>query len=186
MNQADSAYLSGRLGETGHRKTEDLEEAQVIIFNTCSVRQHAEERLFQNLKALRPLKEKKPERLFVFENAMAINRVDSSGYFNQLKGTTINALFTDGKISSMRAKGNAGNVYYATDEEKRFIGVNKSSADVIDVFFEDSKPQRVVFLRNLEGMSYPMRQVNHDELKLRNFKWLADKRPKTKFDILSN
>lgn len=132
------------------------------------------------------LKEKKPERLFVFENAMAINRVDSSGYFNQLKGTTINALFTDGKISSMRAKGNAGNVYYATDEEKRFIGVNKSSADVIDVFFEDSKPQRVVFLRNLEGMSYPMRQVNHDELKLRNFKWLADKRPKTKFDILSN
>lgn len=132
------------------------------------------------------LKEKKPERLFVFENAMAINRVDSSIYFNQLKGTTINALFTDGKISSMRAKGNAANVYYATDEEKRFIGVNKSSSDVIDVFFDDSKPQRVVFLRNLEGMSYPMRQVNHDELKLRNFKWFAEKRPKTKFDILSN
>lgn len=132
------------------------------------------------------LKEKKPERLFVFENAMAINRVDSSVYFNQLKGTSINALFTDGKISSMRAKGNAANVYYATDEEKRFIGVNKSSSDVIDVFFEDSKPQRVVFLRNLEGKSYPMRQVDHEEIKLRNFKWLNDKRPKTKFDILSN
>lgn len=132
------------------------------------------------------LKEKKPERLFVFENAMAINRVDSSIYFNQLKGTSINALFTDGKISSMRAKGNAANVYYATDEEKRFIGVNKSSSDVIDVFFDDSKPQKVVFLRNLEGKSYPMRQVDHDEIKLRNFKWLNDKRPKTKFDILSN
>lgn len=132
------------------------------------------------------LKEKKPERLFVFENAMAINRVDSSVYFNQLKGTSINALFTDGKISSMRAKGNAANVYYATDEEKRFIGVNKSSSDVIDVFFEDSKPQKVVFLRNLEGKSYPMRQVDHDEIKLRNFKWLNDQRPKTKFDILSN
>ncbi len=61
MNQADSAYLSGRLIEAGHRKTEDPEEAQVIIFNTCSVRQHAEERLFQNLKALQPLKKKKPE-----------------------------------------------------------------------------------------------------------------------------
>ncbi|MDD2793653.1 MAG: OstA-like protein [Sediminibacterium sp.] len=132
------------------------------------------------------LKEKKPERLFVFENAMAINRVNSSVYFNQLKGTSINALFTDGKISSMRAKGNAANVYYATDEEKRFIGVNKSSSDIIDVFFDDSKPQRVVFLRNLEGKSYPMRQVDHEELKLRNFKWLNDKRPKTKFDILSN
>ena len=60
MNQADSAYLSGRLIEAGHRKTEDLEEAQVIIFNTCSVRQHAEERLFQNLRALQPLKKKNP------------------------------------------------------------------------------------------------------------------------------
>lgn len=61
MNQADSAYLTGRLIESGYHKTEDPEEAQVIIFNTCSVRQHAEERLFQNLKALRTLKEKRPE-----------------------------------------------------------------------------------------------------------------------------
>ncbi|MFH1903220.1 MAG: tRNA (N6-isopentenyl adenosine(37)-C2)-methylthiotransferase MiaB [Candidatus Omnitrophota bacterium] len=61
MNQADSACLSGRLIEAGHQNTEDPEEAQVIIFNTCSVRQHAEERLFQNLNALRPLKKKRPE-----------------------------------------------------------------------------------------------------------------------------
>ena len=60
MNQADSAYLSGRLIEAGYRKIENAEEAQIIIFNTCGVRQHAEERLFQNLKALRPLKKKKP------------------------------------------------------------------------------------------------------------------------------
>ncbi len=61
MNQADSAYLSGRLIETGHQITGDLKEAQIIIFNTCSVRQHAEERLFQNLKTLQPLKKKNPE-----------------------------------------------------------------------------------------------------------------------------
>ncbi|MDP1801319.1 MAG: OstA-like protein [Bacteroidota bacterium] len=132
------------------------------------------------------IKAKKPERLFVFENAMAINRVDSSIYFNQLKGTTINAQFTDGKINLMRAKGNAANIYYATDEQKKFIGVNKSNSDIIDVFFEDSKPQRVVFLRNLEGTTFPMRQVNHEELKLRGFNWQNNKRPKTKFDILSN
>ncbi len=132
------------------------------------------------------IKNKKPERLYVFENGMAINRVDSSIYYNQIKGTSINALFTDGKINNMRAKGNAENVYYGIDEFKKFIGVNKSSADIIDVFFDDSKPQKVVFLRNLEGVSYPMKQVNHDEIKLKNFKWLNNKRPKTKFDILAN
>ena len=132
------------------------------------------------------LRKKKPERLYVFENALAINRVGSADYYNQLKGRTINALFTDGQITSMRAKGNAENIYYAQDDYKKFVGVNKSSADVIDIFFDDNKPKRVIFLRNLDGTTYPMRQVNHDELKLRGFKWIIDKRPKSKFDILSN
>lgn len=132
------------------------------------------------------IRNKKPERLYVFENAMAINRADSSNYFNQLKGTTINALFEDGTINSMRAKGNAANIYYATDDYKKFIGVNKSTAEIIDVLFDDGKPKRVIFLRNLEGTTYPMRQVNHDELKLKNFNWQSNRRPKSKFDILSN
>lgn len=130
------------------------------------------------------IKNKKPERLYVFENSMAINKVDSAEYYNQLRGTTINANFLDGKIHDMRAKGNAENVYYALDEEKNFIGVNKSSADIIDVFFEDSKPQKVVFLRNLEGTTYPMRGTNHEELKIRGFKWNENLRPKSKFDLL--
>ncbi|MGL4360834.1 MAG: OstA-like protein [Sediminibacterium sp.] len=132
------------------------------------------------------LKKKKPERLYVFENALAINRLDSADYYNQLKGRTINALFTDGQITSMRAKGNAENIYYAQDDYKKFVGVNKSSADVIDIFFDDNKPKKVIFLRNLDGTTYPMRQVNHNELRLRGFKWIIDKRPKSKFDILSN
>lgn len=131
------------------------------------------------------IQNKKPERLYVFENSMAINKVDSSNYFNQLRGTTLNALFVDGKISTMRAKGNAENVYYATDEDKSFIGVNKSTADIIDVFFEDSKPQKVVFLRNLEGTTFPMRSTNHDELKIRGFKWHDTIRPKSKYELLT-
>lgn len=130
------------------------------------------------------IKNKKPERLYVFENSIAINKVDSVDYYNQLRGTTINANFVDGKINDMRAKGNAENVYYAQDEEKNFIGVNKSSADVIDVFFEDSKPQKVVFLRNLEGTTYPMRSTNHEDLKIRGFKWLESLKPKSKYDLL--
>jgi lipopolysaccharide export system protein LptA len=132
------------------------------------------------------VKNKKPERMYVFENAMAISKVDSTQYFNQLKGTTLNALFEDGKIHFMRAKGNAENVYYGQDDQKKFIGVNKSTADVIDFLFGDGKPERVTFLRNLDGTTFPMRQVNHEELKLRNFRWLDELRPKSKFDILAN
>lgn len=132
------------------------------------------------------LKNTKPERLYVFENAMALSKVDSSIYFNQVKGNTINAYFdSTGQINFLRSKGSSENVYYGVDEEKNFIGVNKNSSDVIEIRFADGKPKRVLFVNNLEGTMYPMREVNHDDLKLRNFKWMNDRRPKNRYDILS-
>jgi lipopolysaccharide export system protein LptA len=129
---------------------------------------------------------RKPERLNVFENAMAISRVDSSQYFNQLKGNTMLALFTDGKISSLKVKGNSENIFYNQDDNKKFIHVNKASSSTFDVLFADSKPERITFTNNADGTLYPMRQVNHEEIRLRGFRWLEERRPKSKFDILAN
>jgi lipopolysaccharide export system protein LptA len=132
------------------------------------------------------LQNRKPERLYVFENAMAISK-ESKDYFNQVRGNNINALFKGGKINFIKTKGSpAENVYYAVDDNLKFVGVNKSSSDVINVYFTEGKPQKVVFVNNLEGTLYPMQQVNHEEIKVRKFQWLDDKRPKSKFDILSN
>jgi lipopolysaccharide export system protein LptA len=133
------------------------------------------------------LQNKKPERLLVFENAMALSKADSSSnFYNQMKGTLIRAEFLDGQINFMQAKGNAENVYYGLDENKHFTGVNKSEAEMIDIEFDDSKPKKIVWRNNLTGNAYPMRQVNHEDLKLRGFKWQDEKRPKSKYDILTN
>jgi len=133
------------------------------------------------------LKNSKPERLYVFENAMALSQVDSTIYFNQVKGNTINAYFdTSGQIQFLRSKGNSENVYYATDEQGNFIGVNKNSSDVVEIRFADGKAKRVLLINGVDGTMYPMRQVNHEELKLRNFRWLDDLRPKSRYDILSS
>lgn len=130
---------------------------------------------------------KKPKRMYVFENAMAISKVnDSTDYFNEVKGRTINGYFKEGNIDYLRAKGNAESIYYGTDDNNKFIGVNKASSDVIDMYFSEKKPQKVVFRNNLKGTSYPMRQVNHEEIKLRGFKWLEDLRPKTKYELFGN
>ena len=135
------------------------------------------------------LQNKKPERLYVFENAMSIQKL-TDRYFNQIKGNTINGYFINGKIDHLRAKGNAETVYYGVDETKKYLGVNKANCDVIDMYFEQktdgTKPQKIVLRNNLEGVAYPMRQVNHEELRLRKFKWLDLQRPKSKFDIFSN
>lgn len=133
------------------------------------------------------LKNSKPERLYVFENAMALSQVDSTIYFNQVKGNTINAYFdTTGQIQFLRSKGNSENVYYATDEGGHFIGVNKNSSDVVEIRFADGKAKRVLLINGVDGTMYPMRQVDHEDLKLRNFRWLDNLRPKSRYDILSS
>ena len=133
------------------------------------------------------LKNKKPERLYVFENAISISKVDSSIYFNQVKGNSINALFdSTGQVHFLTAKGSAENIYYAQDEQKGFVGVNKNSCDLIEINFTDGKPKRVKFINNLEGGLLPMRgKTNHEELKLKSFNWQDKIRPKSKFDILT-
>jgi lipopolysaccharide export system protein LptA len=132
------------------------------------------------------LKNKKPERLYIYENAMSISKVDSSIYFNQVRGNSINALFdTTGQVHFLTAKGSAENIYYAQDEQKGFVGVNKNSCDLIEISFNEGKPKRVKFINNLEGGLLPMRgKTNHEDLKLKNFNWQDKLRPKTKYDLL--
>lgn len=128
---------------------------------------------------------KKPQRFYVFENALAINKVEKDLY-NQVKGNTINGLFKNGEIDSFRARGSAEDIYYTADEEGGFIGVNRSTADVIDVTFQERKPYKIVFRNNLQGTLSPIRQVNNAELRVRGFKWYEEKRPKTKFELFGN
>lgn len=128
---------------------------------------------------------KKPSRLYVFENAMSLDKVGSI-YYNQVKGRTINGFFKDGNIDWLRAKGNSESIYYAQDEGGKFIGVNRATADIIDMYFLEKKPERVVFRSSLVGTTYPMRQVVHEEMRLRGFKWQEALRPKTKYDLFGN
>ena len=128
-------------------------------------------------------KNKKPERLYVFENALVISDVDSSAFFNQVRGRILNSYFDSGRINYIHTQGNAEAVYYTQDDNKKFVGVDKSSCDVIDTYFRDQKPYKVIRRSDLKGTFYPMRQVNHEELKLRGFDWQIDKRPKNKYEL---
>jgi tRNA-2-methylthio-N6-dimethylallyladenosine synthase len=60
MNARDSEFVMGILLERGFREARSFDDADVIIFNSCSVRQHAEDRLFSNIGDLWKLKKKKP------------------------------------------------------------------------------------------------------------------------------
>lgn len=59
LNENDSEKLSGMMEEMGYSKTDKLEDANLIVFNTCCVRENAEDRLFGKLGEVKRYKEAK-------------------------------------------------------------------------------------------------------------------------------
>jgi len=59
LNENDSEKLAGMLCDMGYTKALELSNADIIVFNTCCVRENAEERLFGKLGEIKNLKEKK-------------------------------------------------------------------------------------------------------------------------------
>ena len=57
LNENDSEKISGMLEKSGYTKTDDLSKANVIVFNTCCVRENAEDRLFGKLGEVKKYKE---------------------------------------------------------------------------------------------------------------------------------
>ena len=63
QNEADSEKLRGYLAEMGYGFTQDEFQADVIVINTCAVREHAEMRVLGNVGALNHTKKNKPQQI---------------------------------------------------------------------------------------------------------------------------
>ena len=70
MNEEDSEKLSGMLKAIGYTKADTQEEAGIIIFNTCCVRENAENKVFGNLGELKHLKKKNPDLIIAICGCM--------------------------------------------------------------------------------------------------------------------
>ena len=128
-------------------------------------------------------KNKKAERLYVFERGMIVNKT-TQGFYNQMAGKTINGYFKDGAIDYMRVKGSQSeSIYYAQDEDSAYVGMNRASGDVIDLYFKNDDLIKVLFVNDIKGKFYPMKQIPEDQRFLKNFIWLDDKRPKNKLEL---
>ncbi|MBL0273136.1 MAG: OstA family protein [Chitinophagaceae bacterium] len=127
-------------------------------------------------------KNKKADLVKVFENSFLVNRIDP-GVYNQVKSTRMDAYFKEGSMDSVRAAGFAECIYYLQDEDSAYTGVNESKCDIIDIYFGEQALQKVVFRSSVTGTIWPIKQKDPSEMRLPNFRWLEDRRPKTKFDL---
>jgi tRNA-2-methylthio-N6-dimethylallyladenosine synthase len=71
MNEHDSERIAGLLTADGYVATEDATDAEVVVFNTCAIRENADNRLYGNLGHLRPLKAANPRMRIVVAGCLA-------------------------------------------------------------------------------------------------------------------
>src|SRR5581483_7646328 len=71
MNVLDSELVVGTLRRQGYVLTHEATDADVILFNTCSVRQHAEDKIYSALGRLRGHKQRHPEKIIGVLGCMA-------------------------------------------------------------------------------------------------------------------
>lgn len=71
QNEADSERLRGYLSEMGYGFTDDEHQADLVLVNTCAIREHAEQRVLGNVGALTHTKRKNPNQIICLCGCMA-------------------------------------------------------------------------------------------------------------------
>ena len=71
MNESDTERINGQLEELGYTPANVMDEADIVILNTCSIRQNAEEKVYGKIGEVKKLKEKKDGVLLGIAGCMA-------------------------------------------------------------------------------------------------------------------
>ena len=78
QNEADSERIRGMLAQSGYQICQEAEGADVVVMNTCAIREHANQRVFGNLGALTHTKRRHPEQKIFLCGCMAGQEVVST------------------------------------------------------------------------------------------------------------
>lgn len=135
MNKLDAELSLGLLQEEGYRIVDNVDEADVILFNTCSVRQHAEDKVYSHLGTLKTLKKKHPDVIvgvlgcmaqkegeFIFKRMPHVDLVCGTRMFSRLPelllkiqnhGSHVLAIDEDQIVNVKRAVTYRPNIYQA-------------------------------------------------------------------------
>ena len=122
------------------------------------------------------------DRMFFDGNAFAVSQEDTV-HFNQIKGKNMTGIFSQGKLARLDVLGNGQTVYYVRDEGELSV-VNRSESSNVRISLKDSKVSRIVYLEKPVSNMFPVDTAPEEEITLKGFNWLNNKRPKSKEEII--
>ena len=140
MNVHESEKIAGILQGMGYEETELHEDADIIVFNTCCIRENAENHAFGNIGALKKLKKQKPDLLIVVGGCMT----QEKGKTDVLKAKFP---FIDIMFGTLNLEELERLIIQKQSQKKKVVSIREEAGEIV----EDITPYRT---------SYPNAWVN--------------------------
>ena len=128
------------------------------------------------------LQNEKIDHLYVQGNAFIVSEVDSIRY-NQIRGKEMTGYFIHNELRKVDVNGNGQTIYYAQDDNDKFIGVNRGESSDLRILVNENKVDKIIMLNDPDATLYPLKELSPSELRLKGFTWQTQFRPYNKQDV---
>ncbi len=123
-----------------------------------------------------------PEDFQLRSNAFVISENDT-GVYNQIKAKFIQGFFEENDLKLIHADQNVESIYFAQNDQREYYGANKASSAELNIYIEEQKVEKVVFIKQPEGSFTPMSLVNFKDFYLKGFSWRSEEKPQNTADL---
>jgi tRNA-2-methylthio-N6-dimethylallyladenosine synthase len=168
MNKLDTALVAAALQEAGFRLTDRLQEADAVVINTCSVRQHAEQRVLSHLGHLKHLKAHRPGLVVALMGCMAqrlggklleqeaVNIVCGPAQIPQLAGLLAEAMACVRREAARQEERDRPKQVVVSERIRRPIPPGDASLDDFELAHSaaDAQMPGQAFVRVMRGCNY--------------------------------
>ncbi|MCI6231426.1 MAG: tRNA (N6-isopentenyl adenosine(37)-C2)-methylthiotransferase MiaB [Selenomonas sp.] len=143
MNVSDAERMAGELASIGYARTDDMTSADLILINTCCVRESAEDRVYGKIGEIKHLKEQNPRLIFGITGCMAQKEGDAliarAPHIDFVLGTSkvheLKNIVQEIEAERGLGAGAQGGASIATatrDKHGRFVDVNLTETELPD------------------------------------------------------
>ena len=118
----------------------------------------------------------------LFGNCFVISEEEPGQYYHQIKSPEMIGYFKDGQISRFDALGGVTAMFYVA-EDSVVTTMNQKECRIMTGRMKDGQVQRILYTENVKSDAYPVRDLTPEMMTLRDFNWMSDKRPATRFGV---
>jgi lipopolysaccharide export system protein LptA len=115
-------------------------------------------------------------KMFLNKNAIVISE-DSIKNHNQIKGKNIVIHFVNNKVHKAEVFGNGECIYFVTENDTVFIGMNRIICSNMVIHFKDIKFQSITFLQKPEARLVPEHEIQEPDKFLKGYEWRIHEMP---------